>query len=185
MEESCDYVSIKNRNIYFNGEVNQVTIGKVAEAIIEINQSDREEASKLQSYVIKPIHLFINSNGGSVTTMFGLIDIITNSFTPVFTYNNGICASAGLKILMAGHQRFGRANSQYMLHAISGGVWADIETMDKYIKRSKEEQKMVEKFIYKRSKITKEFLKDIKEKKIDYYFFSKEALEMGVIDEIL
>ena len=46
-------------------------------------------------------------------------------------------------------------------------------------------QKLGEEFTLSKTKFTQEFIDNIRERKVDYYFFSEEALELGVIDEII
>ena len=63
----------------------------------EISRLDREMqmvSLKLGLKVPVPIHLRINSYGGSVFAAFGSIDYMNQSKTPIYTYIDG-CASAG------------------------------------------------------------------------------------------
>lgn len=179
------YVNIKERNIYFNGEVDCDSIGKVQEAILEISEYDNAEELKYKTYERKVINLYINSPGGEVDSMFGLIDIILNSKTPIYTYNNGICASAGFKILLAGHKRFGRKHSKYLYHQLSSWCWDSFQSMKQKVSDLEITQNMIEDYVLSRTKFTREKLTEIRDKKIDYYFYSNEAKDLGCIDEII
>lgn len=174
-----NYVSTKGRNIYFAGEVNKETTGKIQESILEL----LEEDGKLKE--VEPIKLYINSMGGNVASMFGLIDIILSSKTPIHTYNNGTCASAGLYILMAGHKRLGRKNSSYLLHQVQVDFYGDYMRVKQDLDYARALQNRIRRFTLERTKITESFFDEIVDTKTDYWFFSEEALELGCIDEVI
>ena len=46
-------------------------------------------------------------------------------------------------------------------------------------------QESVEEYVINRTKITKEDVDEIREKKRDFYIHPKEALKYGIVDEIL
>ena len=61
---------------------------------------------KLGMQIPPPIHLRINSYGGSVFAAFSSIDYIMKSKTSVYTYIDGCAASAGTIMSVVGSQRF-------------------------------------------------------------------------------
>lgn len=84
------------------------------------------------------IPIYIDSPGGDVTAVLGMIDIIKSSPVPVATIALGFCASAGTILLSAGTEgyRFASPTSQLMLHDLSAGVYGkeeDIKTYTKFI----------------------------------------------------
>ena len=46
-------------------------------------------------------------------------------------------------------------------------------------------QKSIEEYVIERTKLTKEDMDDIREKKKDFFIHSKEALKWGIVDEII
>jgi ATP-dependent protease ClpP protease subunit len=57
--------------------------------------------------------------------------------------------------------------------------------MEEDIIETKRLQKIIEKHTLKNTDITKDELRDIYEKKIDWFIDSKQAKKLGVIDEII
>ena len=69
-----------------------------------------------------PIHLYINSPGGSVTDGLAIHDVMRQCRHPVYTYCLGQAASMGAVLLAAGARRYALPNSQVMIHQPSGGA---------------------------------------------------------------
>ncbi len=65
-----------------------------------------------------PITVLINSPGGSADSGFAIYDILRFVGTPVRTIVNGLCASAGILVHLAGDagQRFTLPESRFMIH---------------------------------------------------------------------
>ena len=65
----------------------------------------------------KPIHLYINSPGGSVTAGLAIYDVMQHVKAPVATYCLGLAASMGALLLAAGEkgQRFSMPHSRIMI----------------------------------------------------------------------
>ena len=82
-------------------------------------QEDDEKDEKEKDYNREPIKLYINSYGGSIYDMWGLIDVILNSKTPIYTYCTGYAMSAAFKIFLAGHKRYCYKHSIFMYHQMS------------------------------------------------------------------
>ena len=99
---------------------------------------------KLGLKVPIPIHLRINSYGGSVFA-FGSIDYMNQSKTPIYTYIDGCADSAGTIMSVCGDQRFIGENSYMLVHQLSSGMWGkyqelqdDMKNSDNLMKRIKE-----------------------------------------------
>ena len=132
----------------------------------------------------KPIKLFIDSCGGSVTAGFTIINAISLSKTPVYTINMGTAYSMGLCVLAAGHKRFAYKDTTFLFHEGS----TDIGQIDagKFKNYSKFYEMLLEKikiFLLTHTNMTEEMYKE--KYRDDWWFFADEALKMGFIDEIL
>ena len=93
------------------------------EIITDILMFNREDAkNNIPVDQRKPIKLYINTPGGDLDMCLALIDIMEASQTPIYTYNIGMCASAGLFIFLAGSKRFTLKNGQFLYHSGSGGA---------------------------------------------------------------
>ncbi|KAF9892891.1 hypothetical protein FE257_000483 [Aspergillus nanangensis] len=170
---------LKERIICLNGEVDESMSASIVAQLLFL------EADNPQ----KPIHLYINSPGGSVTAGLAIYDTMTYIASPVSTICVGQAASMGSLLLCGGHpgKRYCLPHSSIMLHQPSGGYFGqatDIAIHAKEILRVREQLNM----IYKRHLTgKKEMSLDEIEKLMerDYFMGAPEALEMGIVDEIL
>jgi len=72
----------------------------------------------------KPIHMYINSPGGSVTAGLGIYDTMQYVLPPIATWCVGQACSAASLLLCSGApgMRYSLPNSRIMVHQPSGGV---------------------------------------------------------------
>lgn len=180
------YTNTNNRLYFLSDDVDNTSIGQLEWSILHQIKEDDEKDEKEKDYKREPIKLYINSYGGDVYDMWGLIDIIQNSKTPVYTYCTGYAMSAAFKIFLAGHKRFCYKHSTFLVHQLSSGTsgkYLDLkENVAEYDRLNKE---LVD-YIVENSKFTRSTLDDIWSKKQDFYFNADDALnKYGVVDEIL
>lgn len=192
IEESQEGYSIptpKERTIFFGKQVDQESIEGISENIIKINNDDRylEKLYQLHDlkYKAKPIKIYIDSYGGFVYQVMGLLSIMEKSKTPIHTIATGAAMSCGFMMLIYGHKRFGYELSTPLYHQISGGVIGKVEDMEQKVIESKKLQEKWEELIIRKTKITKDKLKQIRKEKIDWYMTAEEAKKLGVIDKII
>lgn len=135
----------------------------------------------------KPISLYINTPGGSVTAGLAIYDTMTYISSPVTTTCVGQAASMGSLLLCGGSpgKRFCLRHSSIMVHQPSGGYFgqaSDIAIHAKEILRVR--RKLNE--IYQRHLTKQHSLEEIERlMERDKFMGAEEALEMGLIDEIL
>ena len=135
----------------------------------------------------KDITMYINSPGGSITSMWSIIDTMNLITCDVSTVNIGMAASAASLILANGARgkRHMLPHAEVMIHQplISGGLSgqaSDIEIHTKHLIRTKDDLHnfMVEKTGQPLSKIEKDMDRD-------YYIGAQESLDYGIIDKII
>ena len=133
----------------------------------------------------KPIYLYINSPGGSVTAGMAIFDTMQHIKSEVVTICVGLAASMGSFLLMAGTKgrRLSLPHSRIMIHQPSGGTRGqatDIEIEAREIVRLRGQLNG----IY--AKNTGQTLERI-EKDMDRDFFMSphEAKEYGLIDQVI
>jgi len=68
------------------------------------------------------INMIINSYGGDAAATLGIVDFMDWSTIPVHTFANGICASGGFIVMMAGEKghRICTPRTQFLSHNFSG-----------------------------------------------------------------
>lgn len=171
---------LNERRLYLNSEVDEQCIGDLAYHILRYNRIDKGLSVEER----KPIILYINSPGGSISDGYGLIDAIITSKTPVYTVNQGMCMSMGFLIAIAGHKRFAMPHSEYLMHEGYTGV---IDNMSKAKDRidfeAGELEAATRKFVLKHTNITEELYE--KKYRCEFYFLPDTAKELGVADAIV
>ena len=178
-----------DRNLYLAKQVDQTSINEITKQIIDINDSDIEimQIAKIYGfdYQPNPIKLYVDSYGGEVYQCLGLLGIMEKSKIPIHTIVTGCAMSCGFLISIAGHERYGFPGSTFLYHSVSSGSFGTTKQMEEDIIETKRLQKIIEKHTLKNTDITKDELRDIYEKKIDWFIDSKQAKKLGVIDEII
>lgn len=178
-----------SRTMYLPTQVSQESMFMLTKAIIDINQNDRllEKVYALNGliYEAKPINMMIDSYGGQAYQCFGLISVMKASRTPIHTFVTGCAMSCGFLILIHGNKRFGFEYSTPLYHQVSAGAMGKLKQMEESVAEAKRLQAIVEKMTLENTKITKDKLKEIYEKKVDWFMSVKEAQKLGVIDEII
>jgi ATP-dependent Clp protease protease subunit len=93
--------------------------------------------------------------------------------------------SCGFMILISGHKRFAYKLSTPLYHQVSTTKSGTLKEIEEEIIETKRLQETIEEITLERTKITKKKLKEIYDGKIDWFMSAKEAVELGVVDEIL
>ena len=179
----------KKRDLFFNKQVDQNSIGELTQKIIEINQDD-EHLKKVYSiyglkYQPEPIKVYIDSYGGYVYQCFGLLSVMERSQTPIHTIVTGCAMSCGFMILICGHKRFAHKLSTPLYHQVSSGAFGTTKDLEEHLEETKRLQKQLEDIVKEKTDISKKKLKEIFDTKKDWFMSSEEALELSVVDEIL
>lgn len=177
------------RNLFFSEQVDQESIRKLTESIVEINEDDEKITQIFQAYNLKyepePIKIFIDSYGGAVYQVFGLLSIMESSKVPIHTIATGAAMSCGFLMLISGHRRFAHKYATPLYHQVSSMSWGKLEEMKDDIKETKRIQKMIDEIVVRKTRLTKKKLKEINSLKKDWFLTPTESLQYGIIDEIL
>lgn len=181
---------LKSRVLFLTDVVDDVSVMKVIEDIIEINENDNEEEKKfLVSYegkpVRKPIVLEIMSPGGTVRDGLALIATIEQSKTPVITRVNGYAYSMALTIFLAGHERHMSRHASLMYHQVSGGMYGCIKSLEERLEVMQDLQRHLEDYTIERTKWKRKDLNRILQNKEDHYLKADQALFDGFITKIV
>jgi len=189
MSKPATLESPKHRDLFFSKQVTQESIAELTKSIIEINEHD-EYLIKLYAihnitYSPEPIKIYIDSYGGYVYQCFGLLSVMDRSKTPIHTIVTGCAMSCGFMILICGHERFGHELSTPLYHQVSSGSIGKVKDIEEDLMETQRLQGLLEKITLKRTRITKTRLKEVYKTKLDWHMDAKEALKLGVIDEIL
>jgi ATP-dependent Clp protease protease subunit len=166
---------LKDRIIFIGSEIDQPTANSVIAQLLFLEAKTPD----------KEVQIFINSLGGSVSDGLAIYDTMQYVRNPITTISVGISASIAAIILTAGTKgrRFALPNSRVLLHQPSGGVRgvaSDIEIhADEIIKIRERLHKIL-------AEHTNQPLKKIKaDTDRDFWMTAQEALEYGLIDDVI
>ncbi len=133
----------------------------------------------------KDISMYINSPGGVVTSGFGILDTMSYIKPDISTICMGQAASMAAVILSSGTKgkRSALENSRVMIHQPLGGVHGQATDIEIHTKEILYLKDCLNKIL---SDNTGKTLKTIeKDTNRDYFLSADEALEYGLIDEIV
>lgn len=163
------------------GDIDADLGGAIESFIRFYNQYDEEQNIPVDQRM--PIKIYIDSNGGDLCATFTIIDAIRLSKTPVWTIVIGSAYSGSFNISIAGHKRFAYPLATFMYHEGSTGNIADAGKFRNFADFYDRQLEMLKQITLKYTNITEEQYKE--HKKDDWWLDTKEALELGVIDEIV
>ena len=164
------------RILFLGQEVNDGIANSLVAQMLYLDSDDNS----------KPIYLYINSPGGSVTAGLAIYDTIKYVKSHVVTICVGLAASMGAFLLAAGTKgkRVALPHSRIMIHQPLGGTSqrqaSDIEIEAKEILRIKD---MLNKSMAEMTDQT--FEKIEKDTDRDYFLSAEEAKNYGLIDRVI
>ncbi len=176
-ERSYDIYSrlLKDRIIMLSGEVNDAVASSIVAQMLFLEAEDPE----------KDIYFYINSPGGVVTAGMAMYDTMNYIRPDIVTICIGQAASMGAFLLCSGTKgkRYALPHARIMIHQPLGGAQGqatDIEIQAKEILRMKAELNTII------ANNTGQSIKKIeKDTDRDNYMSATEAVEYGMIDEVL
>ncbi|KAL0065670.1 hypothetical protein AAF712_007311 [Marasmius tenuissimus] len=140
----------------------------------------------------KPIHLYINSPGGSVTAGLAIYDTMQYVSAPIHTYCIGQAASMGSLLLAAGERgkRHCLPNASIMIHQPSGGASGQASDIAIHAKEILRIRKALTEIYQKHCGKSDESVQDGISRfetalERDYFMTAQEALDFGIVDAIL
>ena len=175
----------KDRVFMLGDQVTQASVSSIIKSIWEINIEDTEKENQIKDYQRQPIHLILNTYGGSVYDGLGLISAMEVSETPIHVTVLGSAMSMGLFILTAGHHRRMHAYSTLMYHQISSVSADKLEGIKKDLAEGQRLEELCEEILLKRTILTAKDLEDHKKSKGEWYIDAVTAAKYGIVDEII
>lgn len=168
---------ISQRQIFLWGPVSDESAKMLVERLLFLEATDPG----------KPIHFFINSPGGVISSGLAVYDVMKMISSPVYTIAMGIAASMGAIFLTVGEKghRYIFEHAKVLIHQplISGQITApasDMKIFAEDIKRTRAEMNRI------LAETTGQPLARIeKDTDRDYYLDAKAAVEYGLADRVL
>jgi ATP-dependent protease ClpP protease subunit len=180
--DDTDSVESSSNKIYFYSEVNKA-------AILQFNQQLTEVSNKLRHAAITydiptpPVHVHINSGGGSLLDGFAAVDYIKNCKAPVYSIIDGSAASAATLMSVVATKRMMYKHSFMLIHQLSSGLWGKYEDLIDDMKNSSLFMDTINEIYTAHTKIPSKTLKEMLKR--DLWFDAKTCLKYGLVDEII
>lgn len=181
VEATIENFDFRERSIFIVEEIEQHHANSVFEMINFWNTIDEYDDVPDEERI--PIKIYINSPGGDLNAVFSIISSIKASRTPVHTVTFGTGYSGGFFIGISGHKRYGFPYSSYMFHEGSVMDGGDSHKFLQNVDFYKKQMKRLKNIVVDNTKITSEQYDE--HKKDDWFFDAEEAIQNGVIDEII
>ncbi len=176
-ERSFDIYSrlLSERIIFLGEEINEHTANVVVAQLLYLAYDDPK----------KDIKLYINSPGGAVYDGMAIYDTIQYIKPDVQTIGIGVQASMAAVLLSSGAKgkRFLLPHSKVMIHQPSSGTKGKVTDMEIDLKEGLAVKEMLAELL---AKNTGQKLSKVKsDMERDYWMQPKEALDYGLVDEII
>ena len=180
LSQAADEDSKQNRMLSLFGEIEEERCGEIAYALRYYGKTSKEDS--------EPIEIVISTHSGSASDMFAVYDTVrlVREQTTVATTGVGKVMSAGVLLLASGtrgHRRVGE-NCRIMLHGVASGHAGQIFNLENELDEVKWTQEQYIAALAKETDMTKAYIKKLIGRKVNVYLTAKEAVELGIADEV-
>lgn len=174
-EMSIEDMLLENRIIFLAGPINDRTASLVIMRLLYLQSIKKDQ----------DIHLYINCPGGMVDQTLAIYDTMRFLTCDIATYSIGQAASGGAIILTAGTKgkRYALPNSKIMLHQPWGGITGQAEDIRIQAEEILKDKKKLLEILALHTGSSIEKIEQETER--DKYISPQEAVEWGLVDEIL
>lgn len=169
-----DNIDIVNRSLTIEGVISPKSYVKFDKHLrfLEVTHKD-------------PITIYLNSGGGDVYSMFAYIDRIRGCKNVIYIIAMGIVMSAAIPILVSGQGRASTANTTFMHHTTStSSPYARLPNCKNDLNHINQLEIQICKHMAAYTNKPYSFWMTTG-KHVDFYFTPEQAVEFGVIDEII
>ena len=181
-EEEENEIVVINNEIFFYSYIEKTIILKLRTELTKLINKHRIY-SITNNVECTPIRLYINSEGGELSSALSIVDLIERSDVPIHTIIEGEAASAATLISVVGHKRFITKNSHMLIHQVRGGMWGKMQEFEEEILNMKMYSDKLIQIYKKTTHLSEEKLTKILKK--DILWDSKKCLKYGLVDAII
>ena len=166
---------LENRIIFLDGVITDAVANLIVMKLLFLQSENRHQ----------DIHIYVNSPGGSVTATMAIYDTMTYLGCEIATYCVGLAAS-GAAIIVAGgskKKRFALPHSKMMIHQPYGEVGGQVSDIEIQAKDILDTRNLLNQSLSEHTGQPIEVI--ARDTDRDRYLSSAEALEYGLVDEVL
>ena len=180
----------ESRILMLHSELNEEKSMEIMSTFIALTRLVKpKENLKKGEKKYDPITFYISTYGGSADEMFGLYDMMSQvkKDCAIETIGMGKVMSAGTLLLAAGtkgHRKIGKS-CRVMLHQVSAAAIGPLFNMTAELEAIQKMQDMYVDIMVSCTSLSKRKLKSLLNERVNVYLTAKEALEYGLVDEII
>lgn len=174
-EMTIDELLLENRIVFLIGEINQSSAARVMMQMLYLENQKRGQ----------DISLYINSPGGAVDDTLALVDTMNFMSSEIATYCLGRAYSGGAVLLASGQKgkRFILPHAKVMIHQPYGGITGQAEDIRLQAEQIIKSKRQLNEILGNATGKSPEQIHEDGER--DRYFSATEAVEYGLVDEVL
>lgn len=182
--EKQKFVSvIDNNELYFYNDVNNESVLMLNKTLSDLTRQLLIAQITFDLKETPHIKLHINSDGGEVFGALSIVDRIQSSKVPVYSYAEGLVASASTLISVSCHRRYIRRNTILLIHQVRSWFQGTYEDFNDEKQNMDLVMKIIKDVYLKRTKFTEEELNTLLKR--DIYLNAEDAIKYGIADEII
>lgn len=166
---------LNERIIFLGSGINEEVANVVVAQLLHLESDDPD----------KDINLYINSPGGSVYAGLAIYDTMQFIKPDVVTTCVGIAMSMGALILAGGAKgkRFSLPNAKILIHQVSGGFQGPASDIEIHAREALALRTRLDEILAEHTGQSLEKVSNDTDR--DYFMTAQEALEYGLLDEVI
>ena len=174
-EMTIDELLLENRVVFLFGEIHQLSAARVIMQMLYLQNQKKDQ----------DINFYINSPGGIVDDTLAIYDTMQFLSAKVATYCIGRAYSGAALLLAAGEagKRYILPHAKVMIHQPYGGVTGQSSDIQIQAAQIIKDKATLNRILATHCKRGEDEVKADAER--DKYFSAKEALDYGLIDEVI
>ena len=186
----------KEKIITLFGEIKSTTVETAIKDIAKINATDLDYSEKCRQWAIEnhqepttvlltPIRFYLSTGGGTCYDGMALHDVIEASRTPIEVICTGKIMSMGIIVALGSKVRKAYRNTTFMIHQVQGISIGSLREMEDTVAEASRINDMLFRIIKEKTSITDAQLNDVVQNRKDWFLTAKEALDLGIVTEIV
>ncbi|OKH37029.1 ATP-dependent Clp endopeptidase, proteolytic subunit ClpP [[Phormidium ambiguum] IAM M-71] len=166
---------LRERIIFLGKQIDSDLANLIVAQLLYLDSDDPE----------KPVYIYINSPGGSVTAGMGIYDTMRQIRPEVYTICTGLAASMGAFLLSAGTKgkRMSLPHSRIMIHQPLGGAQGQATDIEIQAKEILYHKRRLNEMLAEHTGQPLERIEVDTER--DFFMSAHEAQEYGLIDQVI
>lgn len=180
----------------FFGEFKSSNVESAIKEIVKINISDQEYLKQCRQWALEngqdpspaklsPIEFYLSTYGGACYDGLALHDVLESSSTPVEVICTGKIMSMGVIVALGAKVRKAYRNTTFMIHQVSGISFGTLREMEDTVAEASRINEILFRIIKSKTRVTEDQLNEVLQQKKDWFMTAEEAVQLGILTELL